>query len=99
MTAKEGKEVSLSRWNAAGIREALDRGLENLSPLDPYQDIDLLLTSVEEECDIGKFLDTSEEDRQVLGFGDHVVESDDEGDDIFEPERNFSDVFNSFAEE
>ena len=52
---------------------------------------------VEEECDITKFLDTPEEDCQVLGFVNPVVESDDEDDDIFEPERNYSDVFTTFV--
>ena len=44
-----------------------------------------------------KLLDTPGKDRQVLGFVNPVVDSDDEDDDIFEPERRFSGAFNSFA--
>ena len=44
-----------------------------------------------------KLLDTPEEDRQVLGFVNPVVDSNDEDDDIFEPERSFSSVFNTFV--
>ena len=41
-----------------------------------------------------KLLDTEEQHRQVMGFINPVVGSDDEDDDIFEPERSFSGVCN-----
>ena len=44
-----------------------------------------------------KLLDTSEEDHQVSEFVNPVVDSDDEDDYIFEPERRFSGVFNTFV--
>ena len=44
-----------------------------------------------------KLLDTSKEDCQLLEFINPVVDSDDEDDDIFEPERSFSGVFNAFV--
>ena len=44
-----------------------------------------------------KLLDTTEQDHQVLGFINPVVDSDDEDDNMFEPERGFSGVFNSFV--
>ena len=44
----------------------------------------------------GKLLDTPDEDHQVLGFVNPVVDPDDEDDNIFEPERRFSSAFNSF---
>ena len=44
-----------------------------------------------------KLVDTTEEDRQVLGFINTVVDLDDDDDDIFEPERSFFGVFNTFV--
>ena len=44
-----------------------------------------------------KLLDTSKEDCQLLEFINPVVDSDDEDDDIFEPERSFPGVFNAFV--
>ena len=44
-----------------------------------------------------KLLETTEEDREVLGFINPVVDSDDEDDDIFEPEISFSGNFNTFV--
>ena len=57
-----------------------------------------MLTLFEEEFEISKFADTPEECRKVLGFlpGLH---SDDKDDDIFEPEWNFSDVFDTYVNE
>ena len=83
MTTNEGKYIIFNGWNAAKIRHALDEGLEKLSDLEPYQDIDPMLTLFEEECNITKFLDTPEEYHQVLGFLP-VLHSDDAVDNIFE---------------
>lgn len=99
MTTDEGKEVILNGWKASGITEALKRGLNQLSSIDPYQDIDPLLTSFEGECNIAEFLQIPEEERQAMGFGNMVADTDDEDDDIFEPTRSFNDVFNSFSTE
>ena len=44
-----------------------------------------------------KLLDMPEEDRQVLRFVDPVLDSNDEDGNIFEPERSFSCVFNTFV--
>ena len=43
-----------------------------------------------------KLLDIPEENRQVLGFIIPVVDSDNK-DDISEPERTFSGIFNTFV--
>ena len=102
MTTEEGEKIILSGWKTSGIRKALDEGLVKLAPLDPYSDIDALVSPAEADCDISQFLEMSEEDRQALGFGESYREDsndDDEDDDIFEPERNFTDVFNSLSEE
>ena len=44
-----------------------------------------------------KLFDTPDEDRHVLWFLDAVVDSDDKDNNIFEPERGFSGVFNTFV--
>ena len=41
----------------------------------------------------------TEEDRQVLRFINPAVDSDDEDDHIFEPERSFHGVLNTFMNE
>lgn len=41
--------------------------------------------------------DTSEEDSEFWRFLNPVVDSDNEGGNIFEPERSFSDVFHTFV--
>ena len=48
-----------------------------------------------------KFYDLPLEDRQVLifGFVNQFVDSDDEDDEIFESERSFSGVFNTFVKQ
>ena len=44
-----------------------------------------------------KLLDTSEEDRHVSGFVNPVLDSGYEDDGIFETEKSFSGVFNTFV--
>ena len=78
--------------------EKIDQRLEKLSDLEPYQDIDPMLTLFEEESNITMFLDTPEEDCQVLGFLP-VLHSDDKDGGIFEPERSFSYVFDTCVNE
>ena len=49
MTLEEGKKVIHSSWRAAGIRDALRLGLNQLPSLDPFIDIDPML----EEMNVG----------------------------------------------
>ena len=44
-----------------------------------------------------KLIDTLEEERQFLGCVNPVVDSNDEDDDIFEPEKSFSGAFDIFV--
>ena len=39
MATSEGKKLILNAWKAAGIREAVDKGYDELSELHPFQDI------------------------------------------------------------
>ena len=101
MTSGEGKQVVLNGWRAAGIRQAIDEGYVNLPELDPFKDIDPLMFSVELETNITPYFQMSDEDRQVLGYGPNTADEDTDGEDdeIFEPERNFTDVFSNFVQE
>ena len=101
MTSGERKRVVLNGWKVAGIRQAIDQGYVNLPELDPFKDIDPLMSSVEPETNITPYFEMSDEDRQVLGYGPNTADedSDDEDDEIFEPERNFTDVFSNFVQE
>ena len=101
VTSVEGKRMVLNVWRAAGIRQAIDQGYVNLPELDPFKDIDPLMSSVEPETNITPYFEMSDEDRQVLGYGPNTADedSDDEDDEIFEPERNFTDVFSNFVQE
>ena len=101
MTSGGGKQVVLNGWRAAGIRQAIDQGYVNLPESDPLKDIDPLMSSVEHETNITSYFEMSDEDRQVLGYGPNTADenSDDEDDEIFKPERNFTDVFSNFIQE
>ena len=44
ITKSEGKEVIMSGFKAAGIIEAIEKGSTQLESLDPFSDLDLLLT-------------------------------------------------------
>ena len=101
MTSGEGKQVVLNGWRAAEIRQAIDQGYVNLPKLDPFKDIDPLMSSVKPETNITPYFEMSDEDRQVLGYGPNTADndSDDEDDEIFEAEQNFTDVFSNYVQE
>ena len=43
MTAVKGKNIIENGWKAGGINDAIRIGSKNLSAIDPFHDIDLLL--------------------------------------------------------
>ena len=45
MTSSEGRDVCLKDWKVACILDATEKGLEGLQNLDPFHDIDPLVTS------------------------------------------------------
>ena len=51
MTIPEGEQVILSGWSAAAITDALKNGETCLEPLDPFADIDPLVTEPSVEKD------------------------------------------------
>ena len=84
MTTYEGKDKILDGWNAARIRDTLDERLKKLSDLDPYQDIKSNPNVVWRRV-------------QHYKVSWHTDDKDD--DDIFEPKRCFSDVFDTYVNE
>ena len=44
MTTSEGKDVILSDWKAAGIIQVIEKGSSQLESLDPFKDLDPLLS-------------------------------------------------------
>ena len=68
MASGEGKEIILNGWKPAGITEALEKGLENLPALDPFNNIDPMVNLTKEEPNMDVFLNTAHEDLVILGF-------------------------------
>ena len=48
MASSEGKKYIESGWKTSGITDAISMGKENLPPIDPFNDLDPLLPSIEE---------------------------------------------------
>ena len=60
MTTPEGEQVISSGWSAAGITNALKNGETCLEPLDPFADIDPLVSEPSVEQDDGNMLQIEE---------------------------------------
>ena len=54
MTSKDGRKVIANRWKAAGIIEAISKGLIGLENLDLFGSLDLLVESSGEIIDQSK---------------------------------------------
>ena len=96
MTTSQGKEIIMSGWKASGIIEAIKKGSARLPSLDPFNDLDPLLTESPntEEC-----FDISELDEdQILAFAtqDEENESDDEEEDLYYPPDSDGNIFDIF---
>ena len=100
MTTSEGKDVILSGWKAAGIIQVIETGSSQLGSLDPFKDLDPLLspalynetinpTMLSDEVRHA-FIDPSEIQHEADG-------SDSEDDDVYVPDDNQS-IFNIFKD-
>ena len=94
MTTPEGKKVIESGWIASGITNALQKGESGLTPLDPFADIDPLVSQPSVDQD----------DHQLAAIDkDHLIQnhsSDDESEsDESEWEYDDGNVFDLIAEE
>ena len=94
MTSSEGRDVCLKGWKVAGILDAAEKGLDGLPNLDPFHDIDFLVTGdsleqvdgnkseIEQHMYVSPFVDDNEEseyeDEDGNIFDVFSEESDDE---------------------
>ena len=70
MTTLEGEQVISYGWSAAGITNALKNGETCLEPLDPFADIDPLVSELSVEQDDGSMLQIEE------GLIQHLLSKD-----------------------
>ena len=93
MTISQGKEIIMSGWKASGIIEAIKKRSARLPSLDPFNDLDPLLTqspNIEECFDISEW-----DEDQILAFAtrDEETESDDGEQDLYYPPDNDGNIF------
>ena len=86
----------MSGWKASGTIEAIKKGSARLPSLDPFNDLDLLLTespNTEECCGISE-----QDEDQILAFAtrDEENESDDEEEDLCYPPGSDGSIFDIF---
>ena len=89
----------MSRWKASGIIEAIKKGQARLPSLDPFNDLDPLLT---ESPNIEECFDISELDEdQILAFAtrDEENQSDDEKEDLYYPPNSDGNIFDIFDDD
>ena len=76
MTTAKGVEIITSEWRAAGILDVIELGSGALSSIDPFDDIDpLLSTQLEDSCNNVGIID------EYIDIDNNVVDKDDENDD------------------
>ena len=93
MTISQGKEIIMSGWKASGIIEAIKKRSARFPSLDPFNDLDPLLTqspNIEECFDISEW-----DEDQILAFAtwDEETESDDGEQDLYYPPDNDGNIF------
>ena len=93
MTISQGKEIIMSGWKVSGIIEAIKKRSARLPSLDPFNDLDPLLTqspNIEECFDISEW-----DEDQILAFAtrDEETESDDGEEDLYYPPDNDGNIF------
>ena len=93
MTISQAKEIIMSGWKASGIIEAIKKRSARLPSLDPFNDLDPLLTqspNIEECFDISEW-----DEDQILAFAtrDEETESDDGEEDLYYPPDNDGNIF------
>ena len=99
MTTKEGKGIIMSGWKSTGILQAIRTGSANLESLDPFSDIDPLISEVTHENKVN-IAEINEEEREAfvnpaLDFYESESDSDE---DIYAPEDHNRNVFDIFED-
>ena len=100
MTTSEGKDVVLSGWKAAGIIQVIEKGFSQLESLDPFKDLDPLLSPALYNETINPTM-LSDEVRQAfidsMEIQHEADGSDSEDDDVYVPDDN-QNIFNIFKD-
>ena len=82
MTSNHGKKVILSEWQKSGIADAINLGLSNLPPIDPFNDIEPISNLPEEAFSILEESDSDksewEDNEGRPAFVDILADFDDE---------------------
>ena len=93
----KGKNIIMSGWKSAGIPVAIRTGSANLESLDPFSDIDPLISEVTHEKNINT-AEINEEERETFfnpAFDFYENESDSD-EDTYTPEDDHRNVFDIF---
>ena len=100
MTTSEGKDVILSGWKAAGIIQVIKKGSSQLESLDPFKDLDPLLSPASYNETINPTM-LSDEVRQAFIDSAEIQHeadgSDSEDNDVYVPDDN-QNIFNIFKD-
>ena len=99
MTTKEGKDIIMSGWKSAGIPQAIRTGSMNLESLDPFSNIDPLISEVKHKSNIN-IAEINEEEREAFvkpAFDFYANESDSD-EDIYAPENDHRNAFDVFED-
>ena len=96
MTSAEGKKIILKGWESAGITEAIEKGLNNLPDLDPFHDIDPMISFNMVKPNLEAVINKTADDFDMLGVraNDNEDTDNDDDDEVYEIDRNVFDIFN-----
>ena len=98
MTTQEGKDIIMSGWKSAGILQAIRTGSANLERLDPFSNIDPLLSVVENNINRAE-INGEEREAFINPARDYYPESDsDSDDDVYASEDYHRNVFDIFED-
>jgi hypothetical protein len=90
MSTSKGKGIIDSGWKSAGIFDALELGSSKMPSIDPFQDIDPMLSNDVDQSDDNHLLaicDVTVEEFEAL-CGSKIQESDDDTDSEWEEEAD-----------
>ena len=82
MTSEDGKRVIMSGWRATGIADAVQLGTKNLPCIDPFNDIDPMLTAhTTEATNLEAMCNITEAERAI---GNMRIDEDNDSEDEWE---------------
>ena len=100
MTTSKGKDVILSGWKAAGIIQVIEKGSSQLESLDPFKDLDPLLSPTSYNETINPTMLSDEVQQAFIDSAEiqHEADvSDSEDNDVYVPHDN-QNIFNIFKD-